>query len=650
MTYDEFLKRYRFDQQDQNALLGTGGFGSVYKAFDSIQKRYVAVKVAEVKHEKFNLLHEKQIVDELDSHENVARYGNCFRFQFMPVRYDFAILTFYEEGNLADVLSKYALTLGQKQEILTGIISGVGHLHEHHIIHRDMKPQNVLMERKQNRWIPKLTDFGLSKLADTTSSAVDNSSIGVSIAYAAPEQITNKEIRPNVDLWAVGVIAYQMFVGEQPFEAPRTMNQESWNISVSQQIVKGSIPEKISSVPEPFRTLIKKCLVADNKQRVQKADELLAMLGTPVIENVKIEIENKELEDHTFRMQEPFFNLKELSEKADAILKEAYSLTDVFRQRKLNDAIRAYNEILVLDSKNAHALKQVQLCREQLKRDVKPEPIPFRKFMVFVAAVIAAIGFIYFFYWQYTAKKDLSWAKATYFSRILYVDTLATYKEIFLTLDKYSGTVAMDDTTNNMLGYFYQFGRGGAEINYEKAMECYEKASDYEWGLYNQGYLHFWGKGTRKNFESAIPLFEEAYNKKQLTEAANYLGYIYLEGGYQAKQDYGKAKTWFEKAALSNSSYSQNELGKMYLKGQGMPVDKERARYYFSLAAKQGNQDAQQSLNNLNNNKPGTYFGLALAPNQSNLKSKPSKTKGNNNAGAFWEKAAQDILKNALRR
>jgi serine/threonine protein kinase/TPR repeat protein len=649
MTYEEFLKRYQFDQQDKTALLGVGGFSSVYKAYDTIQKRSVAVKIAEVKHEKFNLLYEKQIVDELDSHENVARYGNCFRFQFMPVRYDFAVLTFYEEGNLADVLGKYALTLPQKREILRGILSGVGHLHEHHIIHRDMKPQNVLMDRKKDRWIPKLTDFGLSKLTDSTSTNVDNSSIGLSIAYAAPEQIQNREIRPNVDLWAVGVIAYQMFVGEQPFEAPRSMSQESWNIQVSQLIVKAEVPAKISSVPEPYRTIIKKCLVADNKLRAQKADELIVMLDTQA--DGSLAEEKNLIDDATLRRDEPIIiDYKEPLLRADGMLREASGMKGAQRQAKLNDAIKAYNEILVRDPKNARALAQIEICRKQLLPDVKPTPIPFGKFVTIIACIIAGIGFLYFFYWRYTAKKELSWAKATYFSKILYADTLETYKVIFSTLDKYSGTVAMDDTTNYMLGYFYQTGRGGAAVDNKKAMDYFEDASDYEWGEYSQGYLHFWGKDTKKDYEKAVPHFKEAYNKKQLIDAANYLGYIYLVGGHGVIIDYHEAKSWLEKAALGNSSYSQYQLGRIYLNGMGVPVNQTLARHYFDLAARQGNQDARQLLYNMDNNKPSVSFGTTLTPNQLTITHKSNKNKGGKNAGAFWEKAAQDIIKNAFRR
>ncbi|WAC10143.1 serine/threonine-protein kinase [Dyadobacter pollutisoli] len=643
MTYEEFLKRYEFDTQDQKALLGAGGFGSVYKAFDTVQKRFVAIKVAEVKHEKFNLLYEKQIVDELDSHENVARYGNCYRFQFMPVRYDFAVLNFFQEGNLADVLKKYALTIAQKQQILEGILKGVGHLHKHHIIHRDMKPQNVLMDKQGDNWIPKVTDFGLSKLADTNTRSVENSSIGLSIAYAAPEQIQNREIRHNVDLWAVGIIAYQMFVGDLPFDAARSMSQESWNLEVSKLIVKGKVSDKISQIPEPFRTIIKKCLLPDNTKRVQKAEELLAILGPSVSQNTQ---KRPADEENTIRMDEPFSNLKELTGRADGYYKLAESKSGFEKEQALRDAVKVYQEILRVDPSNRHANERIESCKQLLSQKAAIQ-LPSKKMVLLAASAIFGIGLLYFFYWKYNAKKELTWAKSAFFSKILPADSLQTYQQIYQVLDKYAGTLAMDDTTNNLLGTFYQWGRGGAIGSYEKAMDYYERADDYEWAKYNIACLHFNGKGTRKNFETALEYFEDAYDQKQLVGAAECLGYIYEEGGYGVTRDYALAKNWYEKAVAANSSYAQFELGRMYQMGLGMPVNESRAKYYYGQAAAQGNWNAQQSLNSMNSRRNSAYTA-SVSPFQSTAK--PKSTRPKSNAGAFWEKVGSELFKQAARK
>ena len=645
MTYEEFLKRYQFDTQDKNAMLGAGGFGSVYKAYDTVQKRFIAVKIAEVKHEKFNLMYEKQIVDELDSHENVARYGNCFRFQFMPVRYDFAVLTFYEEGNLADVLNKYTLDIPQKRQILEGILKGVGHLHNHHIIHRDMKPQNVLMENQNGRWIPKLTDFGLSKLADSNTRAVENSSIGLSIAYAAPEQITNKDIRHNVDLWAVGVIAYHMFVGELPFEASRTMSQESWNLEVSQLIVKGKVSEKINAVPEPFRTIIQKCLVADNTKRVQKADELLLLLG--VTPDFRPNIKPVAFDEGTIRVDEPFTNVKELSQQADYLVRESEGKVGFAREQKINEAIKLYEEILRTDPSNMPARFQLESCRQKLNTVSIQNTRSFsvKKLAIIAAGVVIVLGLGYFFYWKQKAESELNWVKATTNGRLPITDSLKTYSQIFQTLDKYAGSLAMDDTTNDIMGTYYMDGRGGAPVNFEKAKDFLRLPENYGPADFHFGLMYFMGKGAPKDYADAAALFEAAYYKSPMVDAANNLGYIYLTGGYKVTKNLPLAKSWFEKAAEAGSAYAQLQLGKMYIQGQGTPVNTKLGRTYVTQAANQGYPEARVYIIFLNSggNSNSTNAYSSGSQSTSNKPTKPS-----NPAGERWKKWGEQQLHNAI--
>lgn len=587
MTYDTFLKRYEFDTQDKRALLGTGGFASVYKAYDTVQKRHVAIKVAEVKHEKFNLQHEKQLVDELDSHENIVRYGNCYRFQFMPIRYDFAILKYYEDGNLNDVLKKYNLTLPQKHQIIKGILEGVAHLHRHHIIHRDLKPQNILMERQAKGWIPKLTDFGLSKLSGTDTHSIENSAIGLSIAYAAPEQIQARDIRPNVDLWAVGVCAYHLLVGELPFDASRTISQESWNIEISKLIVSGQIPAKINTVPEPYRTLIKKCLTVDNAKRPQKADELLRLLD----EETKIE----KVEDEQTKRVDHDLSVKEMLEKGNSHFEASLSMVGFLKEQALKEAVKYYEEVLKIDAQHTEAKRKLEKCRAELLAPA----LPFKKnnFKRY-GAVTAVIGFILigFYYWNWytTGKEDMKWVKATFYSTIRYEDTARVYKEMFFRMNKYANTWLMDDTTNYALGLYYEEGRGGAIANIDKAIDFYEKVDDsYPDANYRIGYIFFKGLGNKMpDSEKAKKYFELAANNGVVI-ANNYLGLIYLEGNHK---DFKLAKKYFETASSKNEKWGHYNLGYIYEHGYGVTASPSQAAYYYELAAKQGIPDARTAL------------------------------------------------------
>ncbi|WP_428667902.1 serine/threonine-protein kinase [Runella sp.] len=640
MTYDEFLKRYNFDTQDKQALLGAGGFASVYKAYDTVQKRHVAVKVAEVKHEKFNLQYEKQIVDELDSHKNIVRYGNCYRFQFMPVRYDFAILKFYEEGNLNDVINKYVLSPEQKYQIIEGILKGVAHLHQHHIIHRDMKPQNILMEREGNKWIPKLTDFGLSKLSDTNTRSVENSAIGLSIAYAAPEQIQNRDIRPNVDLWAVGVCAYHLMVGELPFDASRTMSQESWNLEISQRIVKGKIPDKINSVPEPYRTLIKKCLTPDNTKRVQKAEELLALLESakPVV----VEKEKQPVieDDKTFRLDEPMLNVKELLDKGNERFQASFGLIGFAKEQALNEAIKWYSEVLKVDAQHAVARQQIEKCRAEMrKKDTPSKLLPIKRYATIAAAAVIILGGLYFWNWQRKGNEELKWVKTTFYSNNN--DLTSLYPQIYTILEKYNGTVLMDDTTNNLIGLFYKNGWGGAMMDIDKAIDSYEKVDDIPWGSFNLGSVYYSGLGGKvKDYTKAAEYFEEAAEKGS-KEAANYLGNIYWNGGFGVTTDYQKAKKYYEKGTSMGDMWAQYNLGQLYERGLGMTANKTSAAYYYELAAKQGLKEAQTALNRVNPSRPNYSY------NRTRTSSRPA---GNNNSQPNLTNEALNAINSLLRK
>lgn len=278
MTHKEFTKAY-----EREGHLGGGGFGQVFKAYDINNDRYVAIKRSEVKPEfkDFTLMREYELAKEIPSHPNICPYENCFRFSEGFIDADYAILKYYEYGNISEFLEKQTLSDREKKQLIKGILQGVEHLHKNNIIHRDLKAGNILIDREDGVWRPKIADFGLSKVIDKKqlTKSLHNSSIGVSFHYAAPEQITgDRKILPNVDLWAVGVIIYQILTAEMPFQSDNpdsTVNQSE----VSHKVTNLIFPEKFNTIVEPYQSMIKQCWVKDPKKRVQKVEVLLEKLG-----------------------------------------------------------------------------------------------------------------------------------------------------------------------------------------------------------------------------------------------------------------------------------------------------------------------------------------------------------------------------------
>ena len=125
MTYQEFQNRYKYDPA--NDRLGEGGFGEVFKAEDTFRHRLVAIKIAKVKPglESVRLKKEIELIKTLPIHPNIAYYEECYTFSEMSGEYDFGILQYYESGNLLELLKKENLSLKQKENLLSQILSGI---------------------------------------------------------------------------------------------------------------------------------------------------------------------------------------------------------------------------------------------------------------------------------------------------------------------------------------------------------------------------------------------------------------------------------------------------------------------------------------------------------------------------------------------
>jgi len=276
MTQEQFFNRYKYDRSKDR--IGGGGFGNVYKVFDTIENETVALKIAEVKQgqESLSLLKEVELASSLERHVNIARYTSCHRFDLPNGHFDFGILQYYPLGNLSQLVKSQMLNYGEKEQIAHGIISGLQHLHSNNIVHRDLKSANILIAGGyQGEFVPKIADFGLSKqFTQNENSYFSNSFAGGSLLYVAPEQLEGKELRKNVDLWSLGVVLFELFVGETPFRANVDDGSETARAEIISKIRNASIPSSISNIPSPWQDVIKVCLVTNPSNRVKSVEEI----------------------------------------------------------------------------------------------------------------------------------------------------------------------------------------------------------------------------------------------------------------------------------------------------------------------------------------------------------------------------------------
>lgn len=280
MTLNDFSERYTYDASRD--LLGEGGFGRVYRAWDNEEHEYVALKMQLVDpmHLDLRLRNEFNKVQQ-HRHRYIARYKDCYTFNTINGEMDVAVMKYYKDGSLDQLLNSGKLNLQARYAMLRQILEGIVYLHQNNIIHRDLKPQNILIVEHDGRYAPLITDFGISKqIINGQSSAVSNSVMGGTYAYASPEQLKETTIRKNTDLWSFGIIAYIMLTGSAPFNCGTfSPTSQEGRQEQFRQMTSGILPDTINNIPEPWQRLIRECLVVDNNRRIAHAKDALAIIN-----------------------------------------------------------------------------------------------------------------------------------------------------------------------------------------------------------------------------------------------------------------------------------------------------------------------------------------------------------------------------------
>ena len=205
------LGSYRIVEQ-----IGMGGMATVYKAYDPDTDRYVALKILPQHfsqdpafRERFQ--REAKAIARLE-HLHILpifTYGEEDGVAYMAMRYLAA-------GSLTDLLKQGALPLAEASRLLSQIGGALDHAHAHNILHRDVKPSNILLDAENNAF---LMDFGIAKMVEATLDLTAGGILGTP-AYMSPEQCQgHKELTPASDIYALGIVLYEMVTGHTPFQA-----------------------------------------------------------------------------------------------------------------------------------------------------------------------------------------------------------------------------------------------------------------------------------------------------------------------------------------------------------------------------------------------------------------------------------------------
>jgi len=255
--------------------LGEGGMGVVYKALDTTLDRHVAIKVLPPhlmsdEDAKTRFIHEAKAASGLD-HSNIC---TIFEIDQTDDGQMFIAMGFYEGESLANRLERGPLPIGDAVALATQIASGLAKAHAQDIIHRDIKPGNIIITADNQA---KIVDFGLAKLAGRTALTKDGSTVGT-VSYMSPEQAQGRDVDHRADVWALGVVLYEMVTGRRPFDAEH------------EQAVVYRIINDDPAAPASFRTeipaeldhLITHALSKTAESRVGSMNDFLASLSALV--------------------------------------------------------------------------------------------------------------------------------------------------------------------------------------------------------------------------------------------------------------------------------------------------------------------------------------------------------------------------------
>ncbi len=252
--------------------LGSGAMGVVCKAEDLLLHRTVALKslsptaVADPALKR-SLLEEARAASVLD-HPNICRIHHI---EELPDGQIILVMAFYEGETVAQRLTRGALDPSAASLIAIQLLSGLQHAHGKGIIHRDIKPSNLIVNPDGE---VKIVDFGLARRPHVARALTETGVLVGTISYMAPEQVLSRPVDHRADLWATGVVLYEMLTAALPF--PGTTPY-----AVFDSILHTSprpLSDYRSDLPEPLLQLIDRSLAKDPNQRFQDAAQFLTAL------------------------------------------------------------------------------------------------------------------------------------------------------------------------------------------------------------------------------------------------------------------------------------------------------------------------------------------------------------------------------------
>lgn len=265
---DKYIGKKLDDRYEIQELIGYGGMAVVYSAYDLNDKKTVAIKILKeefMSNKDFvrRFKNESQTISML-SHPNIVKvldvsFGDQIQYIVMEYIDGITLKDFIEQQGRVEWKDAVYFT--------TQILKALDHAHNKGVVHRDIKPQNIMLLRDGTI---KVTDFGIAKFSNYETKTMTSETIG-SVHYISPEQARGDITDEKADIYSVGVMLYEMLTGKLPFEADNAVS-----VAIMQLQSKPKPPRMINEeIPEGLEEITLKSMQKNPKYRYESANEML---------------------------------------------------------------------------------------------------------------------------------------------------------------------------------------------------------------------------------------------------------------------------------------------------------------------------------------------------------------------------------------
>ncbi len=256
--------------------IGAGGMATVFKAYQPTLDRYVAVKVLPAYHARDPVFRERfareaRSVAKL-AHPNIVQIHDFGEQDSIT----YIVMEYVESGTLKDRLKQRALAIPETVDFMIQAAEGLGCAHRNGIVHRDVKPANMLL-RKDGYLL--ITDFGIAKILEATNLTRVGTGIGTP-QYMSPEQCTGQPVDRRSDIYSLGIVMFHCLTGRVPFnaESPVSITVKHLNEPLPVQQLQ------MANVPAPLEQIVVKMTAKSPLDRYQTMEALVAALKGMLIE------------------------------------------------------------------------------------------------------------------------------------------------------------------------------------------------------------------------------------------------------------------------------------------------------------------------------------------------------------------------------